>query len=181
MVKKRLFKSGYTLIEMLVVVGIFGIIAVVGSMTFLYLLKGATKTKTVSVVKQNGEYAMGVMERTIRNAVGFEEIIKGEEGLYSSITLHNPDGVPPTVFSCGDSDGDGYNDIASNGANLLGGEVEVEDAGCLIFNVRRDEFGIEPDVVIIDFTLNRVGGTRPEEQASVHFRTTVVLRNLLEE
>ncbi|MGB9585897.1 MAG: four helix bundle protein [Anaerolineales bacterium] len=154
---------GFTLIEIMVVVGILGIIAVVGSGAFFSILRGSTKTKTLQMVKQNGDYAISVMERMIRNA-------RSVSGGGNSITITNPDGMN-TTFSCSG------NMIASNSASLVSSEVKVDDCSN-VFTVTPGEVGIRPAVVKINFNLSQAGTpTRPEEQASINFQTTVSLRN----
>jgi prepilin-type N-terminal cleavage/methylation domain-containing protein len=158
-------KTGFTLVEIMIVVGILGIIAVVGSGTFFSILRGSTKTKTLQLVKQNGDYAVSVMERMIRNA-------KSVSGGGSSITITNPDGET-TDFSCSGSPAT----IASNSASLMSSEVKVNDC-TNIFTVTPGEAGIRPAVVKINFSLSQAGTpSRPEEQTSVNFQTTITLRN----
>ena len=45
-------KKGFTLIEILVTIGIFAIIVVVGSMSFFNLFKGSAKTKAANLVRR---------------------------------------------------------------------------------------------------------------------------------
>jgi len=165
-------------LETLVVIGLLAIIVIVGSTSFFNILKTSTKTRVVNVVKQNGDYAMGVMERMIRNAKGIEEVEGYEPGeVYRGreITIENPDGES-TTFSC-----EGGSSIASDGASLIGDEVRIGSNCDLFFTVTRGEAGLNPDVVIIQFTLEvGEGAARPEERASVDFENRVVLRNLPE-
>jgi len=152
----------------LVVVGILATVAIIGTTMFFSILKGAAKTRILAEVKQNGNYALGVMERTIRNG-------RDPTGGGSSITIDAPDGSPIS-FSCGDNNGDGITDIASDSASLISNKVEVEDCSS-VFSIAAGGPD-EPDVVTIDFTLSQAGTTaRPEEEAMVDFKATVTLRN----
>lgn len=164
-------KKGFTLIEILVVIGVLAIIVVVGSTSFFNLLKGSMKTRTISLVNQNGDYALAIMERMIRNG----EIIENSDGQtcvsgMNKIKIINPDG-DWTEFSCeGDT-------ISSNSASLISNQVKVANGNCSFDCQRAGIF--EPDVVTINFTLSQAQtGVRPEEEASVVFKTTVVLRNI---
>lgn len=160
--------AGFTLIEILTVVVILAIVAAIGTNMFFTILRGSTKTRVLAEVKQNGGYALNVLERTIRNA-------KGLSGGGSSITIINPDDTT-TIFSCQDINGDGINEILLDGASLTSDKVNVQ--GCSIFTVTEGEAGIRPDMVTIDFTLSQAGiVTRPEEEAVINFKTTVILRN----
>ncbi len=65
-------EKGFTLIEILMVVFLLGIIVVIGSNLFFSILKGASKAEITKEVKQNGDYALAVMERHLRNASSVE-------------------------------------------------------------------------------------------------------------
>jgi prepilin-type N-terminal cleavage/methylation domain-containing protein len=163
-------KSGFTLIEIMVVVGILGIIAVLGSGAFFSILRGSTKTKTLQMVKQNGDYAISVMERMIRNARVL--INPTTNSTVSSITIKNPDGGT-TTFSCEGNPAT----IASNGASLLSNVSKISNCNN-IFEVNVGQVGIKPAVVKINLNLTQSGTvSRPEDQAEVNFQTTVTLRN----
>ena len=158
-------KKGFTLIEILVVIGLLAIIVVVGSTSFFNLLKGSTKTRVASLVKQNGDYALTVMGRMIRNG----KVIECELGM-SKIEIENPDGGE-TEFSCEEDK------ISSNSASLISNQVKVANGNCSFDCQRTSVF--EPDVVTINFTLSQAQtDVRPEEEVSIVFKTTVVLRNI---
>jgi len=170
-------RSGFTLIEILVVFSILAIIFVAASNMFFSILRGTTKTKTMQLVKQNGDYALSLMMRMIRNARNISAY--GQ----TFLTITNPDGGT-TVFSCEDLDADGNNEIASKSGSLLPPEslistdVRVVTTDCYVFTITEGESGIKPDTVAIDFDLSAaVTSDRPEEQAQVKFKTTVSLRN----
>jgi prepilin-type N-terminal cleavage/methylation domain-containing protein len=157
-------KQGFTLIEILVVVAIFGIIVVLGSSLFFSLLRGSTKSRILKVVRQNGDYALAVMGIMVRNAAS----LPNYSG--SSITIVNPDGGT-TIFSCSSGR------IASNGASLMSSEVKVNDCSS-VFSLDLKEGGAAPAVMTIKFSLSQQAvAARPEEQALMNFQTTVSLRN----
>lgn len=163
-------KKGWTLIEILVVIGILGVIAIIATNLFFSILRGSTKTRVLTEVKQNGNYAINVMERMIRNAE--KDSLRYDAGEGKWIEIKNPDGGT-TLFTCPDSN----NMIASNGASLTSNKVRVEDCTST-FTVAPGVEDVRPPAVTIDFTLMQAGTTtRPEEQASVNFKTTVILRN----
>lgn len=164
-------KSGFTLIEILVVIGVLAIIVIVGSTSFFNLLKGSTKTRTANLVKQNGDYAMGVMTRMIRGA---REIVSDCPGSSSSIQILNPDGKN-TMFDCSDSAISSTSATTGNQVPITSDQVEVDSCS---FDCERASI-LEPDVVTIDFTLSTGDPTQPEEYATVNFKTTVVLRNIV--
>jgi len=160
--------SGFTLVEMMVVVGILGIVTITGSTMFFSILRGSTKARVTQLAKQNGDYAISVMGRMIRNARGL--LSPTADSVTSSITIKNPDGGI-TVFSCNSST------IASNGASLIGSGFKISDCSG-VFDVKVGSEGIKPSVVKINFDLKQAGAeSRVEEQALINFQTTVTLRN----
>lgn len=61
-------KKGFSLVEVLIAVAIFGVIAAVSLDLFLASVKSANKTRIVNQVTQNGQQISTVMEALIRNA-----------------------------------------------------------------------------------------------------------------
>jgi len=173
-------KNGFTLIEIMVVVGILGIIAAIGSGAFFSILRGSTKTKTLQMVKQNGDYAISVMGRMIRNARKIEfPTITGES---SFITIKNPDGGT-TTFKCCEVGFDALiasesGSLVCQDARLTSSEVKIENCSGVFNLLDVGQPGVKPAVVKINFNLKQAGtASRPEEQAVVNFQTTITLRN----
>ena len=168
---------GFTLIEILVVVGILGIIAVVASNVFFTTLRSSGKTKVLTTVKQNGDYALSVMERMIRDS---QEVMTNSDGQYcvagmKKIKVKKLDGTE-LEFVCPEEEEAGTTNsrIASNSAHLTSSEVKVDS--CSFDCESKGQF--YPKTVTINFTLSQSAVTsRPEEQASVNFTTTVSVRN----
>ncbi len=166
--------NGFTLIEILVVVGLLAIIATIGSNMFFTTLRSSNKSKSLTMVKQNGDYALAVMERLIRDS---EKVITNSDGSLCTTGMNKVktkrlDGSE-VEFSC---DGEGTVDglIASNSARLTGSNVKLDS--CSFDCSSEGEF--YPQVVTINFTLSQaMVTTRLEEQASVNFETTVTTRN----
>src|SRR5436190_23351777 len=61
-------KKGYSLIELLVVLGIFALLATLASQAVVLTLRSSKKSESSIKVKDNLNYALGVMERQLRNA-----------------------------------------------------------------------------------------------------------------
>ncbi|MCX6726103.1 MAG: type II secretion system protein [Candidatus Shapirobacteria bacterium] len=168
--------KGFTMIEILVVIGILGIIAVIGSNMFFTTLKASNKTKVLATVKQNGDYALSVMGRMIRDS---QKVITNSEtpnkiceiGM-NKIKVKRLDGSE-IEFSC-DQEGTVNGNIASNSARLTSSEVKVDS--CSFDCSTKGEF--YPQSVVISFTLSQATvTTRVEEQALVNFKTTISVRN----
>lgn len=162
--------SGFTLFEMLVVITIFGIIAIVSSGIFFSVLKGASKTNITNLVKQEGTFALAVMERMIRNSRGIVGDCTIPMVSADGITITNPD-EGETTFICTDVD----SEISSNSASLISNLVKVDS--CVINCVSGQ--GINPDVVEITFTLSQGSDTTEKEDiAEVEFSKKITLRNI---
>lgn len=65
MIGKR--NQAFTLIEILVTLILFATISIVASQSLFSLLRGSAKTERIKEIRQNGNYAMSVMETKIRN------------------------------------------------------------------------------------------------------------------
>ncbi len=61
-------KKGFSIIEILVVVGIFAMIAVISTQAVVSSLTSARKSEAAIQVKENLDYTVTVMERKLRNA-----------------------------------------------------------------------------------------------------------------
>jgi len=167
--------KGFTLVEILVVVGILGIIAVVASTIFFTTLRSSGKTKVLTKVKQNGDYALSVMERLIKDS---QEVVTNtdnkicESGM-NYLKFKRADGNT-IEFGCLE-EGTANGRIASNSARLTSSEVKVDSCS---FDCSWLGTKFYPKTVTIKFTLSQFGATvRPEEQATINFQTTISTRN----
>jgi prepilin-type N-terminal cleavage/methylation domain-containing protein len=161
--------SGFTLIEMLVAMAVLGTLVVIGSNMFFTILKSSSKTRVLTEVKQNGDFALNVMSRMIRNA---KLITSSCNGGMSSLSIKNPDNGE-TTFAC-EADND---KISSSAARLTSENVSLVAGSCW-FDCLSGESGVTPDTVTINFSLQQAAqAVRPEETARVNFQTTVTLRN----
>lgn len=61
-------KAGFTLIEILVVIAIFAILALVGTDLFSSVLRGSNKAQVQSEIKQNGQVVLNTIERYVRSS-----------------------------------------------------------------------------------------------------------------
>ncbi len=175
-VKKQ---KGFTIIEIIVVVGILGIVAAIGTNIFFTVIRSSTKSKNINTVKQNGDHALSTMERMIRNSYAIitnSDAQICENGM-TKIKIINSN-KEETEFELVDSDGDpsnGYNYLASNSARLTSDEVRVASGSfdCL------SSGDFNPKTVTINFTLTQNFSPTPrvEEEATIDFRAVIETRN----
>lgn len=166
----RYLFSGYTLLELLVVVVILGIIAVGSTSLFLASLRGGGKVQVMTEVKQNGQQAMNAMEQMIRNSLSVTSTC---DGLASDdIRLVARDSQALT-FECLDV-GVGENGrVASNSARLTSSRVVV--TSCSFTCSSNPARG---PLVTIDFTLRQAGASEgASDRATANFSTSVGVRS----
>jgi prepilin-type N-terminal cleavage/methylation domain-containing protein len=163
-------RHGFTLIELLVVVAVFMILAVLVTNSLFSILKSNTKANIMKEIRQNGTYALDVMDKTISGGVIDDAACTGVEG--SSLTVKNPVSEETVIFRCNYSSDLAY--IASNDVQLTGPTVTVENCS----RVFRCEKINSDKKVTISFTLKQLGTpARPEETARQTFTKTIFLRN----
>jgi prepilin-type N-terminal cleavage/methylation domain-containing protein len=71
--KNKVKSSGMSLIEILIVVGIFSILGILTTRAIILTIGGGKKTENLIKVRENLNYALGVIERQLRNADGISD------------------------------------------------------------------------------------------------------------
>jgi len=156
-------KGGYTLIEMIVAIAIFLIVSVSAVDLVTSFIKGSLKADQIKEIKQNGNYALSVMDRAIRNADGVVSCSA------TSIVINNGDNTTTTFAINAD------NITSSNSPLLAAGYTVVNPGTDSSFTCKQS--ADTPAVVTIKFTLQKGAAlARSEEKASQSFQTTVTLR-----
>lgn len=156
--------SGFTLIEILVVMVLVAIVITTAGGLFTYSIRMDQKTRTILDVKQIGDNAMSIMVSKIRTA---QEINSPPCDVFPSsadeINFRDNDGND-VVLSL-DSDR-----IILDGDYLTGTDVFVESLEFSCFEGNQE-------VIEIDFTLVKGPGDDPQRDVSLDFMTSVSLRN----
>lgn len=174
--------AGFTLIETLLVVFLIGIVLVAGGNMFFGIMKGASKVEVEREVKQNGNYALAIMERMIKNS---RRVIDCNE-LDNTLEIENLDYEITTFQILPDSEA-GVNRIASSAASILyltGDNVNVSSfAFTCICDPESCDDPEDLRRIGISFTLTPKGVTAgevpPEMYAEINFQTSISLRNFL--
>lgn len=174
-----MFSKGFTLIELLVVMGIFLAVSAVAGAILFSSLRGSEKTATLDQVRQNGNYALSVMTKLIRNAKTLDYPTSASclnSTTVAEIKFTPQDGSNQTIFRCNEMI-DGLPTIASNGSSLLDTkQVSLIPNNCSFICVQTS--GAQPPNLKIKFTLSEAGTTTfVEKKATVPFETSVTLRN----
>lgn len=160
-------QSGFTLIELLVILGLFAVLAVVLNQVLFSTFKGAAKTEASEKSKREADRAMGVIERSLRNA----RVIYS---CSSSVITYQDQYGETTSFSCNNIGSNaGY--IASGSANLTANDVSVTACSISCENIN----GINKAVLIsASFASRSTANTeRIEEQGTITLQSRILLRN----
>ena len=141
--------TGFTLIELVVVVGLVALLLVGVSNLFMTTLRGGGRVQEQSDLKDEGEYALITMERLIRGG----DNVRSCGG---SIIIDYPDGVTEYRFRRYGTDNviQRSDDQGVSWSNVTAKSVEVTS---LSFNCVYNNDGIRPDVVTIDFEVDTPG------------------------
>lgn len=171
-------KRGFTLMELLVSVGIIAIVGVVVAQSFFSVVRTNVKSERINAVKTDGDIALDVMSRMIRNAASVTSTCSSAGSTLSSLSIVNPDGLS-TQFRC-ELDG-AISRIASVGGTkteyLTGSNVTLgpDCTGRLTF-VCTSTSSQKNNIQIL-FTLAQPGTAVDQfEKASTSFQATVLTR-----
>lgn len=162
---------GFSLIEMLVVVGIFSILAVVATQVLSSSLRGSRKSENIGRVRENVEYALNYIERNLRAAKGLDfEISVNDSSICPSsgdyMYFYNGSGM--------------IDNFRKDGTRLMHGSYAITNSDIEITNVEFkcvQGFGGSPDSVSITIEAKDASTTGVAESAVYRTSTTISLRN----
>lgn len=189
--KRILGNKGFTLIELLVSMVVVIAISTIVGVILVSALRGATKTNTIAVVNQNGNYALDQMVQSIRYAQGFNGVVDGNGNLitdctvgpgvqYSGVQIVGQDnGV--TTYTC-TKVGNVFDNIASQSAvsvNLLDTSASGIKLNSCYFTCSQTT-SIDIPTIGIYFSLQQKNSNSAFAEnfpSPVIFQTSVSLRN----
>jgi prepilin-type N-terminal cleavage/methylation domain-containing protein len=118
--------KGFSLIEMLIVVGMFAVLATIASQSTLLSLRGARKSDSISDVREDLDFAMSVMDRSLKNA---QSITSPCVGAVSQSITYLDEYEMAGRFACEDVNGDLILEVASGSgtprARLTSSDIRV--------------------------------------------------------
>jgi len=176
-------QRGFTLIEIIVSVGIIAFISVVIAQTFFTTTRVNTKTELINDIKQNGDFALEYMIRAIRSAQQVTSVCDTAPGSSgSALTVLNSDNTSSTFSSL--VDGTVTRLVENPGSSYLtSNNLTLSDTACpgtpsLQF-ICTSSPAQPPHVdVTIRFCLSQKGAPQGSfERAGQAFQTSVTLRN----
>lgn len=155
---------GFTFIELLVVTVIFISVSTMAVSFLFSTLSGGGKAEAIKEVRQNGSYALSVMEKLIVSSRRVDCLTA------TSIKITAIDHSETTISCTG-------NQIASGSGFLTGGNVSVSLCTFACSERTLANAGT-PATVDIDFTVSKTGaGFRPGETAEATFHTKLIIKN----
>lgn len=110
--------KGFSLIELLVVISIFSILAVVVTQVITTSLRSSTKSRSIIQVRENVNFAQSIIERKIRSA---RSVVCSSP---QQLDFVDEDGVTESFFC--DANG---NFIAYNSSRLTSSDISVDCSG----------------------------------------------------
>ena len=157
--------KGFTLVELLIVVGLVLIIGTVGTSIITSVLRSYNKAHIINEIEQNGNYALSLMESQIRNA----RSVYPTSGTTQTLRVTPQEGEDFTFEIAGGVVRKGSEILTNNDPNS-GVEVVAADSNFTIS-------GTSPQTVTIVLKLRQATSiTRIDYQAETTLRTTVVVR-----
>lgn len=173
----QFFKTqGFTLIELLVVMSIFVIVGGLIISILFVTFRGSNKSESMSIVKQNGTFALSQMVKQIRYAKALSSpatCVPSATAPAITITSINDDGQ--TTFSCPNNL---TSPLTSNSAALV--DANAVAVTYCSFTCSQGNLS-EPPRVTIQFTLtSQNNGGLAEAQSSIPFQSSVIMRNVVQ-
>jgi len=175
---KKNKRSGFSLIEIIISLSIFVVISAITVSILQAGFRGSKKSDVTSIVRQNGDYAIAVMERVLRNAKSYDSCQNNQ------IQFTDQYGSPNRIFSC-ETD----RSICPSGGCLASGSASLKSpitsADVVVFSCQITCVNVTPSpltpttpTVNISFSVKQANVSGLVEQTgSYSVSTQVVLRN----
>jgi len=191
---KQIPKKGFTLLELLVVAGLFSLISLVLAQVFFTIMRTNNKTGVVREVKENGDRALEIMTRLVQNASTINQSVSCPNRptpapTLTTVALTNADGGVTTLKCVLEIvDGITIARIASVSAGppaktyyLTSENVTLGTAStntCAALSFKCNSVGDVPAYITIAYTLRQKSTTSAAAEAATSaFQTTVTIRN----
>lgn len=157
-------KGGFTLIEVLVVIMLFAVIAVVTTQSLIRIIGNTASSSSSTRARENLEYALSVVDRSVKNAKQINSCTSSPMRVEYVSHENQIESVECTTF--------GNGNIEHNGEPLISNEVEVST--CTLTCITPAGGSIPSGVQI------HLGGSDAEgsyETPPIQLQTTIMMRS----
>lgn len=169
-----IIKRGFSLVELLVVIGLLSLLMLAISSTMLMSIISSNRIRTTTKVKQSGNYAIGQIQGMIRNAKSIS-VCRND---ISSTTFTNPDGGSTTIFS--QSDGTNMRIASNSGVYLTPANLVVSSFALTCLPTPTNPLTSETGTTLVKVSFDlkdQLTTARTTENPLLHFETSINLRN----
>lgn len=178
-------KKGFTLLEILISVGILAIVATLLAQVLFTTTHVNTKTEILTGIKEDGNFALGIMARMVRSATSIETTCAQGETTATSALIRNSDNNLTTLACRSDGNVARIASVSASGVVYLSqrdttlslsGGSDCTDSS-LVFSCPPADGSVQ-NQLSIRFTLGRPGAAGSAyESGSASFQSIVGLRN----
>lgn len=165
---------------------IASIVGILITQVFFTTTRSNTKTELLKDVKQNGEFALGQIERLIHNAQGIVSTCSVSGTQLTSLVITNPNNDTTTIGCMYDAT-EGVTRIASTSGSgnteyLTSSSITIGGTSCADINNSLSFYCAahpdEPPSIRIQFSLQKKGIQLDQtEKSTASFQTTITARN----
>ena len=161
--------KGFSLIEMLVVLVIFSVLAILATQTIFLSLRSSRKASNIVVVREELDYAMSIMERHLKGAKSWEDCTPA--GFDEEVINYRDENGDSVSFTCYLAADDEYIASGSSAVRLTSDEIIITSCTFDCTNIAGEipTLGIEIE--------GRDAGSADIEGATIVLSTQVYLRN----
>jgi len=157
---------GFSLLEIMVVISLFGIIAVIATQTIVLTLRSSRKSDAGAQLRESIDHSMAIIERGLRNAETIDPCLPAQQSVEYYDTLGEY-----TNFSCVNAGGfDSY--LASGSARLTNTELELVTCEMSCFPGTASA----PPLVEIKITAKKANSSGTDEETIFSSDTNILLR-----
>lgn len=160
-------RTGFTLLELLVVVGIIGFILIVIVQLFGFTLSGSSKSRVLASLKEDGQFALSNMERAVRRA---KQVQTCSGSTLTVVVVEMVGGLPVDTTYAYTLTGA---KILLNGTALTSAAADVVSFTCTLIAASQGK----PAVVTLTLTLQKMSASIDEQALAQTFQTSVSLRS----
>lgn len=159
-------KKGFSLIELIVVIGLLSLLMIAISSTMLMSIVSSNRIRTTTKVKQAGGYAIGQIQSMVRSA----KSISTCDATTPSLTFVNQDGGTTNLFT----QNDGANVRISSNSGVYLTPVNVSTTN---FSITCEPSEDDPSLIKFSFYLQDTRSVESTQNPILHFETSVSTRN----